>query len=234
MIKTCFLLLLANYLALTAFTQSGSVGIGTTTPNISAALDVQSTDKGILVPRMTTAQRNAIASPASGLMIYQVDGNAGFYFNKGTPAAPNWQPVMGPRQAFASSMTGTQSIPPSVYTQLNFNSAPAINDGGIFDPVTYTFTAPEAGVYYLQAGVAIQNAAAGDYTLAMDWNLTVSSSYTNDRQHTSGTTLLNLKVSDVVWLNAGATVLVALLHNAAANQTTFNGSSTYFKGFRIY
>jgi hypothetical protein len=228
------LLLLTHYLTLTAFTQSGSVGIGTTTPNSSAALDIQSTDKGILVPRMTTAQRNAITSPASGLMIYQIDGNAGFYFNKGTAASPNWQPVMGPRQAFASSMTALQSIPPSTYTQLNFNTAPAINDEGIFDPVTHTFTAPEAGVYFLQAGIAIQNAAAGDYTLAMDWNLTPSSGYTNDRQHTSGATILNLKVSDVVWLNAGATVLVALLHTAATNQTTFNGTSTYFKGFRIY
>lgn len=227
-------LLLAAHIALFAFPQSGSVGIGTTTPNSSAALDIQSTDKGVLVPRLTTAQRNAIVTPAAGLMIYQIDGNAGFHFNKGTPAAPNWQPVMGPKQAFASSMTALQSIPSSVYTQLNFNSAPNLNEGGIFDPSTNTFTAPEAGVYYIQAGVAIQNAAFGDYTLALDWNLTPSSGYTSDRQHTAGTTLLTLKVSDVVWLNAGAQVLVALLHTASTSQSTFNGSATYFKGFRIY
>lgn len=49
-----------------ASAQSG-VGIGTTTPNASAALDVTSTTKGLLIPRMTTAQRTAIASPAAGL-----------------------------------------------------------------------------------------------------------------------------------------------------------------------
>ncbi len=47
-----------------------SVGIGTTTPNSSAQLDINSTNKGILIPRLTTTQRNAIANPANGLMIY--------------------------------------------------------------------------------------------------------------------------------------------------------------------
>lgn len=56
-----------------------NVGIGTTVPDASAALDVVSTDKGILIPRMTQAQRNAIAAPATGLLIYQTDGAAGFY-----------------------------------------------------------------------------------------------------------------------------------------------------------
>lgn len=48
----------------------GQVGIGTTSPAASAVLDIQSSsnDKGILIPRMTQAQRNAISSPATGLM----------------------------------------------------------------------------------------------------------------------------------------------------------------------
>jgi hypothetical protein len=49
------------------------VGIGTTTPDASAALDVTATDKGFLMPRMTTAQRTAIASPATGLQVYDTD-----------------------------------------------------------------------------------------------------------------------------------------------------------------
>ncbi|TDA85852.1 hypothetical protein E0702_17340, partial [Halomonas marinisediminis] len=46
------------------------VGIGTTTPDASSALEVQSTEKGLLIPRMTSAQRTAIASPALGLLVY--------------------------------------------------------------------------------------------------------------------------------------------------------------------
>ena len=62
------------------------VGIGTTTPDASAVLDIQSSsnDKGVLIPRMTQAQRNAISSPATGLMIFQTDGNVGFYFYDGS------------------------------------------------------------------------------------------------------------------------------------------------------
>lgn len=48
-----------------------SVGIGTSTPNSSAMLDITSTTKGLLLPRMTSAQRTAIASPAAGLMVYE-------------------------------------------------------------------------------------------------------------------------------------------------------------------
>jgi hypothetical protein len=49
---------------------TGEVGIGTTTPSTKAALDITSTTKGFLPPRMTTTQRNAIASPPAGLVIY--------------------------------------------------------------------------------------------------------------------------------------------------------------------
>ncbi len=55
--------------------RDGKVGIGTATPNASALLDVSSTTKGLLPPRMTTAQRNTIASPAAGLQIYNTDNN---------------------------------------------------------------------------------------------------------------------------------------------------------------
>jgi hypothetical protein len=60
------------------------VGIGTTTPNSKAALDITSTTKGMLAPRMTAAQKSLIASPATGLLIYQTDGTAGFYYYNGS------------------------------------------------------------------------------------------------------------------------------------------------------
>jgi hypothetical protein len=59
------------------------VGINTNTPDASSALEIESTAGGILIPRMTEIQRDAIVSPASGLMIYQTDQNFGFYFYNG-------------------------------------------------------------------------------------------------------------------------------------------------------
>ena len=56
------------------------IGIGVAPPDPSAMLHVQDTAKGILIPRMTTAQKNAISNPAEGLMVYQTDNDKGFWF----------------------------------------------------------------------------------------------------------------------------------------------------------
>ncbi|MFM9911084.1 MAG: hypothetical protein ACKVOW_17215, partial [Chitinophagaceae bacterium] len=65
-----------------------SVGINNNAPHASAILDVRSSTKGFLMPRMTTAQRNAIASPAAGLKVYDTDTNT-FWFYNGTV----WLPI---------------------------------------------------------------------------------------------------------------------------------------------
>lgn len=56
-------------------TSTGVVGIGTTSPHSSAALDITSTGGGVLFPRMTTAQRDAISGPSDGLVLYNVTTN---------------------------------------------------------------------------------------------------------------------------------------------------------------
>lgn len=64
------------------------VGIGTTTPDSSSALDIEGTDKGLLIARMTMIERDAIQNPANGLLIYQMDDTPGFYYFDGN----NWVP----------------------------------------------------------------------------------------------------------------------------------------------
>src|SRR6266487_3333141 len=66
------------------FPSTGSAGIGTTTPNASSLLEVKSTTKGVLIPRMTKTQRDAIVSPAEGLLIYQTNNTPGFYYFEGS------------------------------------------------------------------------------------------------------------------------------------------------------
>ncbi|TAE12360.1 MAG: hypothetical protein EAZ95_12490, partial [Bacteroidetes bacterium] len=81
------LLTLSCYFLSLSFTQAQTgVAINTdgSLPDSSAILDVKSTVKGMLVPRMTQVQRNSIALPATGLLIYQTDGTAGFYFYNGS------------------------------------------------------------------------------------------------------------------------------------------------------
>ncbi len=63
---------------------NGSVGIGDSTPDSKAILDINSTGKGVLVPRMSKAQRDAIPSPTTGLIIFQTDsGNSGLRIYNG-------------------------------------------------------------------------------------------------------------------------------------------------------
>src|SRR3982751_4575564 len=89
----------------------------------SAILDVNSTTKGLLIPRMTAIQKLAIQKPATGLMIYQTDGAAGFYYNKGTADQPAWT-------AMASALATTD---PSWLTTGNAGTDPAVNFLGTLD-----------------------------------------------------------------------------------------------------
>jgi len=59
-------------------------GINTHTPDPSAAIDITSTTRGFLMPRMSKDERDYIATPANGLMVYQINETPGFYFYNGT------------------------------------------------------------------------------------------------------------------------------------------------------
>ncbi len=83
------------FIQLTVSHSFAQTGIGTTTPNASAKLEIAATDKGLLIPRMTKTQREAItlSSAANGLMVYQTDDLAGFYVNTSTTTTVAWTRV---------------------------------------------------------------------------------------------------------------------------------------------
>lgn len=82
-------------IALVTCSASAQVGIGVSTANMdpSAQLDVTSTTKGFLPPRMTESQKNAISSPAAGLLVFQTDATPGFYYYNGSA----WVSGIGPQ-----------------------------------------------------------------------------------------------------------------------------------------
>ncbi|PTT34726.1 hypothetical protein DBR28_13270 [Chryseobacterium sp. HMWF028] len=78
-------------------TPTGSVGLGTVSPNSSAILDISSGSKGLLLPRLSLQNLTdgaTVPSPANGLVVYNtnsaITGGLGLYYNNGTPSAPNW------------------------------------------------------------------------------------------------------------------------------------------------
>jgi len=88
-----FLFLASAALVIPSLSRAQSVAINadSSLPDPSAILDLKSGKKGLLVPRMTMAQRNAIAVPAIGLLIYQTDNTPGFYCYDGA----SWSAVKG-------------------------------------------------------------------------------------------------------------------------------------------
>ncbi|MCX6265926.1 MAG: hypothetical protein NTW16_01015 [Bacteroidetes bacterium] len=86
--------LIAMLLFVVSISAQAQVGINSTgaDPDSSAMLDIISTNRGILIPRLTETERNAIANPADGLLIYQTNGLYGFYFYKSDLMA--WIPLL--------------------------------------------------------------------------------------------------------------------------------------------
>jgi hypothetical protein len=74
--KTKLTITLVFFISFSIYSQ---VGIGTDTPNSSAILEISSLNKGLLIPRMTEAQRKAISNPPVGLLVYQTNGQAFYY-----------------------------------------------------------------------------------------------------------------------------------------------------------
>jgi len=96
------------------FNNGSSIGIGTVAPNSSAALEVNSTTKGFLLPTMTQTQRNAISTPATGLLIYQSDNTPGFYYYNGSA----WSAIVGAGGGGATGYSSTANT--LIYTTDGF------------------------------------------------------------------------------------------------------------------
>lgn len=92
---------------------NGNVGIGTSSPNASAALEVSATDKGILVPRLTTVQRVGIINPANGLYVYDTDVNCFFSYRTASPSG--WVSMCPEPKGIIVMWSGTLADIPSGY-----------------------------------------------------------------------------------------------------------------------
>jgi hypothetical protein len=92
------------------FAQAQNVGIGTTAPNVDALLDISSTTKGVLFPRMTSIQRISINTPPNGLMVFDTDRNELYQY---ISATFSWRALVNDsywrRQSLTRSRIGNTS-----------------------------------------------------------------------------------------------------------------------------
>jgi len=122
--------ILAIIATLTVSVASAQVGVGTVTPNAASILDVTSTTKGMLIPRMTTAQRTAIVSPVAGLQVYDTTTNTNWYHN-GTIWVQS-----------ASTASGSKWTNDSAKTAVKLTN---LSDGATVRPAQTEFVVTDAG-----------------------------------------------------------------------------------------
>lgn len=97
------LILSLTFIILATLSSQAQVGINTASPNAGAALDVTSTDKGLLIPRV--ASTGDVTSPTAGMMVYQTGAPAGFYFY-----TTSWNLVGGSSGDNLGNHTATQNL----------------------------------------------------------------------------------------------------------------------------
>lgn len=203
----------------------GKVGIGTNTPVASALLELVSTNKGLLLPRMTSAQRIAIATPAPGLIVYQTNAPFGFYYFDGsvwqqlintTAIAPqSWSLVGNTGTIDGTNFIGTTDNVPVTIRSNNINSArldPA-NSNAFF------------GGYAGNATSAVGNSAFGHQALSANTTGNFNSvvGYNALQQNTTGAHNTSIGGSSLQVNNAGNDN-TAVGYGALSNNTTGNNN----------
>jgi len=130
------------------------LGVGTTNPAASAALDVSSpgNNKGILIPRLSAAQKDAIANPAEGLLIYQTTAPIGFYYYAGT----SWKWIAN---ATDLSSVGNAATATKLATPRNINGVAFDGSADITVPAVTSVSALTLGTSGTDLSSTVANGA---------------------------------------------------------------------------
>jgi len=227
-----------------SFAQTKNVGIGTTNPDASAVLDIQSDSKGLLIPRMSSEQMRTINAPAPGLMVFQTGEKSGFYFYNGK----EWRPLTE-----ATEDAKSVAFDPDNWG-LNGNIVSSTNFIGTTNnqPIRFKVNGINAGLiqngntllgYGTTAGTGIGIVAIGSNALAANttgsWNLAIG-----DRAlvaNTTGATNVGLGRRALFSNTSGGTNTAigfhALYDNTTGNSNIAIGTSAALKnisgGFNI-
>ena len=231
------------------------VGIGTTTPDASAELDVTSTTKGFLPSRMTTTQRNAITSPATGLTIYNTTTNCTEFFNGTIWTTPNAQINAANDPTFTNNSVNSvssdwikgyaQSLATSpVAFSAYANAATTLTTGthtlvkfeaDIFDPTNAfngtRFNPQVAGFYQINFQVEVVNNATGrSFADLRKNNDQISRSI--DIGTLNPVELKSVTGSTLTYLNGTTDYLEVFCYTSVAGSVTSTGiGATSFSGF---
>ncbi len=231
--KIAYTLLIFFIISLSSYAQ---VGIGTTNPDDSSILDIESTDKGILIPRLTTAQINAIVSPAIGLMVFNTDLNE-FQFNSGTIVTPDWSKIAHPSSVKYSNTDTTTNINNNgayanvpIFGNLEWN-----DDTTLFTVAGNTLTINTAGRYKITVNIAYQVPTIGgntDQRVSVEAQIAINGTpsgtigNTGYVRHNSGHLEASLHITEVFNITAGQTISVQTIRGGNSAPAVFRSAGT--------
>lgn len=211
---------------------TAQVGVNTTTPDPSAIFEVFSDEQGVLLPRLDTIERDAIASPANGLLIYNTDTDE-FNYNTGTPAVPIWESIDGTTSTVTIGQSVkyantdiTTNMNPDTPINLPVFGTELWNDNNTLYSINATnqeITIGEAGRYKIVVNVPLITASGRDrmapeiriHSNGSQIGTYSSTGYirTNNGHQTS-----SLHITEVIELPAGAVVGIDIFR--AGNNST--------------
>jgi hypothetical protein len=216
-IKILFFNFFFIFIAIVGFAQTG---IGTITPNASAKLDVYSTNKGFLPPRVTLTSAtdgSTIASPAEGLLVYNLGSvglQAGYYYWNGA----NWATI-------ATTSSAGNGVTSSNLVKL-YGEAYSTASGKIGNTNGYSFTVPVSGRYLFDfASSGYANSA--DFTMTFKVRQGTTDIGTDAQTSASNTVHVEYNGKVEINLQAGTTYNVIVTSTGIRNSSDFD--RVYYK-----
>lgn len=215
-----------------SFTQ---VGIGTTTPDASSILDISSTDQGVLVPRLTTAQINAIVNPANGLLVYNTDLNE-FQFNCAIPATPDWIKISHNTSVKCSNTDTSSNINTATYTNIPiFGTTDWNDDTSLYSVSGNVATINTTGRYRITVNISYIVPTIGgntDLRVSVEAQIAISGTPTGAIgntgyvRHNSGHVEASLHINEVFNLTSGQTISVQTIRGGNSAPAVFRSAGT--------
>lgn len=153
--------------SITLFSQSVGVNDTGNTPDASAMLDVESTTKGLLIPRMTIGQKTSISNPANGLLIYQI-GTEDFWYNGGTSGTPIWKKTSFWTNAGLAGSFHNSNLGDLVGIGLNYPSYPLHLKSFVYASSSMPLMAITNDFGVGNTSMIFTNSGATNYTIGVD------------------------------------------------------------------
>lgn len=229
-IAPLIMLLCSSYYYCTA-----QVGVGTTNPDASSILHVESTDKGVLIPRLTTAQINTIVNPANGLMVYNTDLNE-FQFNCNSTASPVWTDISHNTSIKYSNTNTAANINSAAYTNIPiFGSLDWNDDTSIYSVAGNVLTINTTGRYKITVNISYQVPTVSNSTdtrvsveaqIAINGTPTGAIGNTGYVRHNGGHTEASLHITEVFNITAGQTISVQTIRGGNSAPANFRSTGT--------